>query len=160
MKTNIEATSLGLLKVSQITELRRCICRPYRSRCSVIRKPERETRKTCHDSLTQHQSKRDAAIVSPSPLLGFFRWRLASAGARCALHSTNVGPQFCPKALHHIHRIRLQSRWDPVNVHFKLPHVLESGRLCMRLRLGIIDQVLEGGGSVMVRGCSRAAPSS
>ena len=41
--------------------------------------------------------------------------------------------------------------------HFKLTDVPEPGRLCIRLRLGFTDHVLEGGGSVMVRG-SRALP--
>ena len=36
--------------------------------------------------------------------------------------------------------------------HFKLTDVLELGRLGIRLRLGFIDQQLESGGSVMVRG--------
>ena len=42
--------------------------------------------------------------------------------------------------------------------HFKLADVRESGRLYTRLRLGFTDQVLEGGGSVVVSWWSRAAP--
>ena len=36
--------------------------------------------------------------------------------------------------------------------------VLKCGRLCMRLRLGFIDQVFEGGGSVTVRASSQPRP--
>ena len=36
--------------------------------------------------------------------------------------------------------------------HFKLTDVLESRRLCIRLRLGCIDQLVESRGSEMVRG--------
>ena len=64
-----------------------------------------------------------------------FRCRLGGAGASCALQSTNVQPPFCPKARYHILRISLQSLWDPVGEHFKLTDVLDSGSLCIRLRL-------------------------
>ena len=100
-------------------------------------------------ALLIEERRRECVAVTT---LKFFRWRLAGAGARCALQLTNVAPQFCPKALHYICRISLQSLRDPVGEHFKLTDVLESGRLCIRLRPGFIDQVLEGGGSVLVRG--------
>ena len=56
------------------------------------------------------------------------------------------------KALQDIFRISLQNLWEPVGEHFKLTDVLEFGRPCIRLRLGFIGQVLENGGSEMVRG--------
>ena len=65
---------------------------------------------------------------------------------RCRSPALNVGPHLFPKALHHILRISLRSLWDPID-DFKLTDVLEFGRLRIRLRLGFIDQVLEGGGS-------------
>ena len=55
-------------------------------------------------------------------------------------------------ALHHTLRIKLQSLWNLAGENCKLTDVLESGRLCIRLRLGFTDQQLEGGGSIMVRG--------
>ena len=101
--------------------------------------------------LTKLQSKRDGANVSPSPLLVFFVGVLLAL-ALAARFSAPTWDPFFPEALHFILRISLQSLWDPVGEDVKLTDVLESERLCVRLRLSFIDQVLGSGGSVLVRG--------
>ena len=95
--------------------------------------------------------------MSPSPLSGFFVGVLVALTLDARFSRQRWDLHFCPKALHIIFHISLQRLWDPVGEHFKPTDVLEFGRLCIRLRLGFIDQQLEGGGAagfVVVAGCS------
>ena len=98
--------------------------------------------------LTKLQPKRGAANASPSPLRVFslascWRWRSLRAsvhqrGTACVLENSSPHLPHQPA--------------EPLGENFKLTDVFESGRLCIRLRLGFIDLVLEGVESVMVHG--------
>ena len=102
--------------------------------------------------MTKLQSKRDAANTSPSQLFGFslapcWRWRSLRASVHQRGTSIIARKLFTTSSSSACSASGTQ--WIE---HFKLTDVLESGRLCIRLRPGFIDQVLEGGGFVMVRG--------
>ena len=73
-------------------------------------------------------------------------------GARCARRYNNVGDLIFAESssLHRPHQPAEPLRSS--GGHVKLTDVLELGRLCIRLRLGFVDQLFEGGGSAMVRG--------
>ena len=101
---NIVATSLGLLKVSQITQLRRCTCRPHRSGCSATRKPERERKHLASDPLLAQgcgrniglkRGRRDCVAVAALrffSLASCWRWR----SVRASVHQR--GTPFSPES--------------------------------------------------------------
>ena len=74
---------------------------------------------------TKLQSKMDAVNVAPSPLLVFFRWRLAGAGARCQLQQRRGTPTL-PKSSSQHPPLQPAGLWDPAGEHFKLTDVWAS----------------------------------
>ena len=119
---HVPSTPLGLLRHPKARERTRKTCQRPPARAAL---------------LTKHQSKRDAANVSPSPLLDFFVGAVLALALAARFSAPTWDPSFRWKAPHHIVRISLQSFWDPVDEHFKLTDVLESGRLSIRLRRGL-----------------------
>ena len=80
-------------------------------------------------------------------LASCWRWRSMLASAR------QRGIPFLPESSsRHLPRQPAEPLGSQWGEHFKLTDVFEFGRPCIRLRLGFMGQVLESGGSVMVRG--------